>query len=638
MHHDADRVVFLLFVDDHRGTGSARAALVDDDGNILAESTHATQTYRLESDSRIFEQSTTDIWSQIKLAITQVVAASTVDPSHIKGLGFDATCSLAVTDFDGNPIAVTPQASGASKSEWGPGERNVILWADHRAEDEAALINATGSKVLNYVGKTMSLEMEIPKILWLKKHMPGELFKQCMFFDLPDYLTYKATNSLARSNCSLVCKCSYIPPGVDGSELGWQPEFFDQIGLGELVKDDFKQLGGVPGRNGIVLTAGQPVGDGLTAEVAAELGLLPGTAVGSALIDAYAGWVGTVAAPTNPVSEENNHPSLNSSQNRLAAIAGTSTCYCVQSPDGILVDGVWGPYKHAVFPGLWMNEGGQSSTGQLIDFIIDTHPASPHLRTLASETNRSPFNVLHNKIDSLAADASAPHPSYLTTDLFIYPDFHGNRSPLADSTMRGMITGLKLDHSLNDLALKYYATLEAIALQTRHIVEEMNVKGHKIDSIYMSGGHAKNPVFMQLIADVCKMPVQLPFSSSASVVAGSAILGRFAADVKDPQGSGASGDWAPKEATEIKDQKKAEESSFKYKDHLWDLMVRMTKPGTPVFPQKDEKLTKLLDVKYKVGSCDGRTAKNVDVTARSLTRPALPSLCFSRYRSSEIRS
>lgn len=582
------------------GTGSARAALVDNDGNILAESTHATQTFRLESDARIFEQSTTDIWSQIKLAITQVVAASKVDPSLIKGVGFDATCSLAVTDFDGNPIAVTPQ-SPTTSFNWGPGERNVILWADHRAEAEAALINSTGSKVLNYVGKTMSLEMEIPKILWLKKHMPAELFEQCMFFDLPDYLTYKATGSLARSNCSLVCKCSYVPPGVDGSELGWQPEFFEQIGLGELVKNDFQQLGGVPGRNGIVLTAGQPVGDGLSADVATELGLAPGIAVGSALIDAYAGWVGTVAAPaTNPVDESKNSPSLISSQNRLAAIAGTSTCYCVQSPDGILVDGVWGPYKHAVFPGLWMNEGGQSSTGQLIDFIIDTHPAAPSLRTLASETNRSPFVVLHDKIDSLASEASLAHASLLTKDLFIYPDFHGNRSPLADSKMKGMITGLKLDRSLADLALKYYATLEAIALQTRHIIEEMNAKGHRIDSIYMSGGHVKNHVFMQLIADVCDMPVQLPFSSSASVVAGSAILGRFAAEVKDPDSSGASGKFAPTEATTINDQKTAEEASFKYKDHLWDLMVRMTKPGTLVSPQKDEKLAKLLQVKYKI--------------------------------------
>ena len=188
----------------------------------------------------------------------------------------------------------------------------------------------------------------------------------------------------------------------------------------------------------------------------------------------------------------------------------------------------------------------------------------------------------------------------MTKDLFIYPDFHGNRSPLADSQMRGMITGLKLDRSVADLALKYYATLEAIALQTRHIVEEMNAKGHKIDSIYMSGGHVKNPVFMQLIADVCDMPVQLPFSSSASVVAGSAILGRFAADVQDPRASNASGQYAPTGPTTINNQKSAEESSFKYKDHLWDLMARMTKPGTLVFPQRDAKLSALLDVKYKI--------------------------------------
>ena len=135
------------------GTGSARAALVDTDGNILSESTQATKTFRLEADSRIFEQSTADIWSCITHCVRDVVQQSRVDPSLVKGIGFDATCSLAVTDFDGNPISVTPEP----QASWGPGDRNVILWADHRAEDEAKLINSTGSMVLNYVGKTMSV-------------------------------------------------------------------------------------------------------------------------------------------------------------------------------------------------------------------------------------------------------------------------------------------------------------------------------------------------------------------------------------------------------------------------------------------------------------------------------------------------
>lgn len=105
---------------------------------------------------------------------------------------------------------------------------------DHRAFKEAKLINSTGSMVLKYVGGTMSLEMEAPKMLWLKNHMPADVFSSSMFFDLPDFLTYKATGDLARSNCSLACKCSYVPPGVEGSK-GWNDEFFTQIGLEEFV-------------------------------------------------------------------------------------------------------------------------------------------------------------------------------------------------------------------------------------------------------------------------------------------------------------------------------------------------------------------------------------------------------------------
>jgi hypothetical protein len=73
------------------------------------------------------------------------------------------------------------------------------------------------------------------QVLWLKKHMPKDLFEQCMFFDLPDMLTYKATGDLSRSNCSLACKCSYVPPGVEGSK-GWNDDFFKQIGLEEFVR------------------------------------------------------------------------------------------------------------------------------------------------------------------------------------------------------------------------------------------------------------------------------------------------------------------------------------------------------------------------------------------------------------------
>lgn len=42
----------------------------------------------------------------------------------------------------------------------------------------------------------------------------------------------------------------------------------------------------------------------------------------------------------------------------------------------VFVPGVWGPYYSAMVPGMWLNEGGQSATGKLVDYVIDSHPAT----------------------------------------------------------------------------------------------------------------------------------------------------------------------------------------------------------------------------------------------------------------------
>ncbi|WFD28337.1 hypothetical protein MNAN1_003346 [Malassezia nana] len=481
------------------GTGSARAVLVGQGASIVAQHTCPLTLWRYEEDPRLYEQSGDQIWSAISTCVRHVVSEAGVAPDDVQGIGFDATCSLVVVDRSTHaPISVTPPALGVHA------ERNVILWADHRAELEAQRINKTGHKVLDYVGGTMSLEMETPKILWLRQHLAPEDFARSEFFDLPDYLTFRASGARARSHCSLVCKCGFISPGTAGSTLGWQPDFLEQVGLGCLAPD-YAALGGVPGRNGLVLTAGMPVGAGLSESVAQELGLRPHTPVASALIDAYAGWVGTVAAGS--LDAVVPPASLNDAETRLVAIAGTSTCYCIQSANGVHVPGVWGPYHHAVFPGLWMNEGGQSSTGQLIDAIIETHPAYAATLSHAQTRSCSVFELLEESLEAQMHAHNWPVTSpssyvRLVSHAHMYPDFYGNRSPLADPSLRGMLIGLDLDRSRADLARKYLLTLEAIALQTRHIVDEMNRSGHRIEAIYFSGGgQARNRIYAQLVAD-----------------------------------------------------------------------------------------------------------------------------------------
>jgi FGGY-family pentulose kinase len=186
--------------------------------------------------------------------VKSCVQTSAIDPNSILGLGFDATCSLAVFDLDGKPVSVVaPDFDETSEDV-----RNVILWLDHRPELETVTINATKHNLLRYVGGTMSIEMEMPKILWLKRNMPKELFSKCVFYDLSDALVHLATGFDSRSFCSTVCKQGYVPVGVDGSVKGWQAEFLYAIGLGELCEDNFKHIGGVDGVVNLLVKSLEP--------------------------------------------------------------------------------------------------------------------------------------------------------------------------------------------------------------------------------------------------------------------------------------------------------------------------------------------------------------------------------------------
>src|SRR5207342_3417242 len=114
------------------------------------------------------------------------------------------------------------------------------------------------------------------------------------------------------------------------------------------------------------------------------LGLLPGTPVAAALIDAHAGGIGTVGgegADGGPVNV----------LDRLAYIMGTSACIMATTETPRFVPGVWGPYFSGMIPGLWLNEGGQSAAGAGIDYLMRAHPG--HIRA-AQEAQTAGMELL----------------------------------------------------------------------------------------------------------------------------------------------------------------------------------------------------------------------------------------------------
>lgn len=378
----------------------------------------------------------------------------------------------------------------------------------------------------------MSIEMELPKIKWLKNNMPEGMFSQCKFYDLPDWLTKMATGKESRSLCSVVCKQGYVPPGlVPGRDDGWDADFLTKIGLSELTENNFAKLGGKNGVDGSTyLSAGQFIGY-LTDEVAEEMGLTTQCCVGSAVIDAYSGWIGTVAAPTDlPIIESSgsDNNGMNIAIGRLAAVAGTSTCHISINSKEILIDGIWGPYKDILAPGFWATEGGQSMTGALLAHILSTHPAYTELGVASETSNLSKFDYLNSLLEQMAIEQNLSSVVGLAKDLFFYGDFHGNRSPIADPKMRSSIIGQSLSTNLQSLAILYLAACEFIGQQTRHIIETMEQRHAKVDTIFMSGGQCRNGLLMRLIADCTGKPVVIPRYIDASVVFGTAMLGACA--------------------------------------------------------------------------------------------------------------
>jgi FGGY-family pentulose kinase len=462
------------------GSASVRAGLFDGTGQRLAFAVRPIKQFHPKP--LFVEQSSADIWAQTCAAVREAVATAAIDPARIASIGVDATCSVVAVGANGAPVSV---------AECGETERDIIMWMDHRAEKQTAALNATKDPALAYVGGEVSIEMELPKVLWLKQNFPDRYAAAWRFFDLADYLTWRLSDADIASVCTLTCKWNYL-----AHENRFSESLLAGVGLDDIT-------GKVPPK---VLPLGSAAGT-LSPRAAAELGLPPGIVVATGIIDAHAGGLALVSTEPN---------------GSLAIIGGTSNCHMVVNPTPVMVPGVWGPYFGAMLPGYWLNEGGQSAAGALLDWTLRQSDAWPLLESTAKAEGRNIYSVLNDWLADLEKRETWP-----TRNLHVLSDHHGNRSPRANPHARGAVVGLTLEQGKDALARLYLATLQALAYGTRHIVESMNAAGHDITRIVMCGGGTKNPYWLRENADATGCEIQL-VSEEDAVTLGAALLGAVA--------------------------------------------------------------------------------------------------------------
>lgn len=475
------------------GTLSGRAALVDlSDGRELSHSVleypHAVMDEALPSGRQLAPdwalQHPQDYIDVLKTTIPDVLAKSGVNAADIIGLAIDFTaCTMLPVKDDGTPLCFLPALSDEPHAY-------VKLWKHHAAQDEANELNRIaeerGETWLARYGGKISSEWMIPKIWQILNEAP-EIYDQAdVFMEACDWVVWQLCGVKTRNSCTAGYKALWHKREGYPSK-----DFFRALDprLENLVEDKL---------TGPILPLGSRAG-GLTEEMARATGLRPGIAIAVANVDAHVAVPAVVDGP-----------------GKMVAIIGTSTCHMVLGTEEHSVPGICGYVEDGIVPGYYGYEAGQSCVGDHFAWVVDTCvPASYH-----EEAKRQGKNI-HQYLKSLCETKKPGESGLLALDWW-----NGNRSILVDVDLTGMILGMTLQTKPEDI---YRALIEATAYGTRMIVENFRSHGVAIDAFYAAGGIAqKDPMMMQIYADVLKMPVYIAGTTQCGAL-GSAIMASVAA-------------------------------------------------------------------------------------------------------------
>jgi FGGY-family pentulose kinase len=354
---------------------------------------------------------------------------------------------------------------------------------DVRASAQAQRIAETGHPALKYNGYgNVSAEWMPCKALWLKENEP-EIYRQARHVgEFIDWLTLRLTGEWTASINNTSIRWYY-----DRATGGWPVDFYEEIGLGDLLQK-FPQR---------VLDMGEVVGP-LLPEVANELGLQPGIPVAQGGADGFVAMIGLdVLEP-----------------GKMAFITGSSHLTLGQSASPFHAKGIFGTYTDAVLPGQYTVEGGQVSTGSVVKWFKDNYCGNE--ANIAAERGVDIYTVLTELADKVPPGSEG---------LIVLDYWQGNRTPYVDPEARGIIRGLSLKHTTGHL---FRAIMEGIAYGTEHILRTFADNGYVVQEMVAAGGPTQSALWMQIHADVSNVPIILPKVPDGPAL-GSAILGAVAA-------------------------------------------------------------------------------------------------------------
>ncbi|WP_179947363.1 ribulokinase [Novibacillus thermophilus] len=465
------------------GTGSEVATAVKAYPHGVIDDVLPDGVTQLEEDWAL--QHPADYLEVLQKTIPELLQQSGVSKDDVIGIGIDFTsCTMLPVDADGTPLCMTEAFRHNPHSY-------VKLWKHHAAQDEANRLNAIaeerGEAFLKRYGGKISSEWLIPKIWQILNEAPDVYEASAHMLEAGDWVVSQLTGVIKRNSCATGYKAIWHKREGYPSR-----EFFKALDprLEHVVEEKLSET---------IYPIGTKAGE-ITEEAAKLTGLNPGTAVAVANVDAH------VSVPAVGITEPG----------KLLMIMGTSTCHVLLGEDEKVVPGMCGVVEDGVIPGYFGYEAGQACVGDHFEWLIKNAVPERYMQ----EAEAKGIGI-HQLLTEKASRLSAGESGLLALDWW-----NGNRSTLVDADLTGLLIGATLWTRPEDI---YRALMEATAYGTRMIVETFREAGVPVNEVYACGGIAeKNPLMMQIYADVLNMEIKISASPQAPAL-GAAMFGAVAA-------------------------------------------------------------------------------------------------------------
>lgn len=437
--------------------------------------------------------------------------------ANVVGISFDTTGSTPIAlDKDGTALALKPEFAENPNAMF-------VLWKDHTAIAEAAEITAAAQRsdinYLSYEGGIYSSEWYWAKVLHVLREDIQVREAAYTWVEHCDWMSAVLTGTTA-PEAFRMGRCAA------GHKMMWH-ESWDGYPPNRFFTGIDPLLDGLSERLPANTYASDKQCGQLIAEWATKLGLPEGVPVGFSAFDCH---MGAVAANVQP--------------GVLTKVMGTSTCDITVAKPEVLGDtcvkGICGQVDGSVLPGMIGLEAGQSAFGDLYAWYKKL--LNWPLQTLAAEAGLSSdmIQAIEDKTLvalSQAADQYGPGEVGITALDWV----NGRRTPDADQTVAGAITGLKMGSGAPEV---FRSLVEATAYGARAIIERFREEGVEVNSVVAIGGISKKSDFvMQVCADVWNCPIDVLDSDQSCALGASifaAVVGGAHPDVATAQLSMAS--------------------------------------------------------------------------------------------------